>query len=238
MANWGTIKQDILETIDKPNDSSLVERSLCETLRFLRTVRFWWNESTFKIYTTANLGEYDLPQDFLGFIGKVFHKEITVSGDTTTEGAKRELVPRTMDWLEAYRYTNEEWDASLAAGRPLFYSLSESKLWLSPIPDSDGDEVSARYLRDLGTPQEVYSGSAWSVYAPNTETAIASTFSHAWFKEGYDILKHRCCYNLYQDIYKDQENAQAHLQKFLEAMDRVRSETSRRKAARELRAIW
>ena len=230
--NWATIKQDILETIDKPSDGSLVERNLCQTLRFLRSIRFWWNEGRFSLFTTTDKGEYDLPHDFLGFVGKVFYT------DSSGSGAKREMGAKTMDWLESYRYTSDDWDASLAAGRPLYYALTTDKIWLSPIPQRDGDEVSGRYLMDLGTPQEYYSGSAWSVYAPNTETAIASTFSHAFFKEGYDILKHRCIYNLFNDVYKDAENAQVHLQKYLEAMDRVRSESTRRKAARELRAVW
>lgn len=232
MANWGTIKQDILETIDKPNDGALVERALCESLRFLRTMRFWWNEKKLEIPTAVDEGEYDLPGDFLGFVGKVFYV------DESSAETKRELVPRTMDWLEANRYAGPEWEPTLSSGRPLYYALSSRKLFLAPIPDSAADLISARYLYDLGTPQESYSGSAWTVYAPNTETAIASTFSHEFFKEGYDILKHRTIYTVYDNVWKDPENAQRHLQKFLEALDRIRSETTRRKAGRELRAIW
>ena len=230
--NWATLKQDILETIDKPNDGSLVERAMCESLRFLRSMRFWWNEGNLQVATTAEVEQYDLPDDFLGFIGKVFYSDDSMSG------TKFEMSPRTVDWIESSWSVGVEWESTVNTGRPLFYALSSSKLLVSPVPDAEGAIIEGRYLRDLGTPREYYSGSAWSVYAPNTETAISSTFSHAWFTEGYDILKHRTIYTLYDNVYKDQEISQKHLQKYLEFLDRQRSSTNRRKAAREIRAIW
>lgn len=229
MSDWQTIKQAILEEADKPNDGELVERAMCEALRFMRALRFWWNEDIGTITTVADQTEYDLPTDFLSIIGKAYYIN---SGDTNS---KRVMYERTVDWIEDFRYDGFDWDSMAMSGPPQFYTIRESKMLILPVPSTSGDTVEFRYVKDLGTPIEKYDGTAWTTYQSNGTTAMTTTFSNAWFVIGRDMLKHRALYTLYDNFYKDDGLAQKHLGKYLEALQRIRGQFTRRRATRSVR---
>lgn len=229
MSDWRTLKQAILEEADKPNDAELVERSLCEALRFLRAIRFWWNEDVATLTTIADQYEYDLPTDFLAMIGKCYYID---AGDTSS---KRVMYEKTVDWMEDYKYDGFDWESMIMSGPPQFYSIRESKMLLLPVPTESGDSVEFRYIKDLGTPIEKYNGTAWTVYAADGVTTLPATTTNAWFTTGRDLLKHRALYVLYDNFYKDEALASKHMQKYLETLQRLRGQFTRRRATRSVR---
>ena len=238
MADWQTMVADILQEVNKPNDSDLADRAIASALRYLRSERFWFNEGTFEIITIKDQFEYAMPTDFVSLIDRPY-----ITWDTSS--SRRALLDKTHEFTNDYRHYTWEFNGFSVTnqGVPAAFALvpdsdmpQRSKMVVVPIPDQDGRIIDGRYVRDFGIPLVKYTGSAWTLLDPANETdTVPPTYTSPWFIEGYDLLKNRAIYYMYKRYYRDMEAAQAAVLEYADHFNRLRVEHNRRSAVRTTR---
>lgn len=230
MSDWQTVKQAILAEANRPNDSTAVERALCEALRFNRNQQAWFNEGESYITTVADQYVYDLPPDFLSMIGSPY---FSASGSS----ARRTLIGRSRQFVEDFKYSNSgviDDETDLLNGTPMYFATDARKIYLLPVPSEAGATVTFRYLRDMGSPYMKYSGSAWSVYDPDSNVALSATYTNPWLDEAQDVTRFRALY-IYYNTLGNQEAAGAAMQQWLEALRQLRVRNTKAKGSVKVR---
>lgn len=236
MSDHQTLRKMIMEELDRPNDSTYVDRAIVEALRYHRADHFWFNEGYFELVTTQGQWAYDLPADFIRQIGHVYFTRASSPTD------RKVLRNKTSDYVEQARYLGTDpdhwgtWESGMSSGTPSCYALYDGQLVLSPMADTTGDKINGRYVRDLGIPTVLYDGSNWQLYLPNTSsTTLPATYTNDWYKDGQDLIRTRTNYILYTRYYKNPDAAQSAAMENAEALVRMRTEFTRRRSPRTIR---
>lgn len=212
--------------------------AICEALKFNRKNLYYFNEKRAELATKEDEYAYDLPSDFLGFVGGVYY---TPSG---SDGSFRfQLKEATTDEVESYRFSGNDYNSFATSGRPLLYSVDMvgKRLIVAPVCSTSDEKIEFRYLSDLGSPRYRYASSAWAFYEGDTENAIAdtSTYTNAWFTEAFDLTMWRALYYLWSSIYGGTEESAAKAQTAMlshtEARLRLMDEGSKRHSKRVIR---
>jgi hypothetical protein len=239
MSDWQTVRKQILEELNKPNDSSYADRAMAEAIRHHRTEHYWFNESRFEIVTSANVWHYPLPSDFLRPIGEIYYARVN------SATSRRKMSNKTNDFVEQTRYLGTDpdrwgsWESGISSGPPSVYAIYNGELCVSPIPDTDAEVIDGRYVRDLGTPQVIYNGSAWAIYTPwSLSTALPATYANNWLTDGQDLIRSRAIYYMQKRLYRNDEGAQNALMDNVEAMNRLRTESHRRRGPKSIRGSF
>lgn len=215
--DWTTMRQVLYRHLHQ--DSSTVPQAvkddvgiaICEALRFNRKNLYHFNEKRGELATLQDEYAYKLPSDFLGFVGDVYY---TPAG---SDGSFRyKLKEASTDEVEGYRFAGNDYNSFATSGRPLLYSVDMvgKRLLVAPVCSTSDEKFEFRYLSDLGSPQYRYAGSSWAFYEGESENAISdtSTYTNAWFKEGFDVTMWRALYYLWSSIYGGTEESAAKAQ--------------------------
>jgi hypothetical protein len=238
MSDFRTMVEEVKAVLDKPNDDIRVKNAIVESLRFHRSEGpFWFNEGRHSGQTTAEVYRYPLPTDFIRLIGKVYYAR------SNSPTSRRPLRNKTVEFVERYRFIGTDperwgdWEAGTSAGPPGVVAIFDGELIFSPIPDVAGETFDFRYLRDLGTPTVWYntSTSAFVVREPWSTSTLGDTFTNAWFEEGQDMIKNRAMYLLYMQTFNDAEAAQRHMMLWMEAKNKLRIESNRKRGNKSIR---
>lgn len=232
--NLATMKQQLLRDlhIDSTTSGSVadsdVSLAIIESIRYNRRFNLGFNRTQCSLITEVNINKYDMPADYLGLCSEVVYRTLN---DGTSSG--RVLKFRPLDWVEVNRYDDVEGVSPIDLGYPWTYSIDPKgkRLVLSPVPSITGERIEFDYVRDCGTPEFKYTGSAWAFYNPGTTDAIASTFSNEYFTEAYHLIYNRAAFILWSRPYGGTEEAamrgQTSLQMWAEELSRMRAEANR-----------
>jgi len=215
-------------------NSGYVDAAIAEAIKFCRNEEYWFNSAKHEFQTIADTYQYELPADFLSIRGDVF---VAPDGSAGTRYAIRHM---SLDELESYLFTLSEWDGYQTTGRAKVYAIDNAsrKIHLGPTPSNSGDTIYFRYTRDLGTP--TYTATTASSSPPSLATvvtlldpdgsALSSTYTNEWFKEGFDLIRNRAMYYLWTRYHGGTEEANAraqnYLMQFLEERNRIRGEST------------
>lgn len=241
MSDWATMKQDLLRdlhfdtTTSGSNADNDVSRAIIDSIKFNRRYDFGFTRGKADIYTISDQFEYPLPEGFLGITGDVWS---TPSLDTT---GRYTLKNRPIDWMEKNRYRVNGQDRTLNTGDVGYYGINVAtkSIVLSPVPSDDGTLIEFYYHYDPGTPDFVYTGSAWAFYDPGTTNAISGTYSNAWFTDAYRLTFNRAAYYLLTGAYGGTEEAamkaQQYMQQWSEELNRLRGDFAKYVGNREIR---
>lgn len=234
MSDLATMKQQLLRDIhiDSTTSGSVadsdVSLAIIESIKYNRRYNLGFNQTTGVLLTEANVQKYQLPADYLGMSGEVLYS----TSSTGTDG-KKALVNRPLDFVEVNRYLDEEVSSSLEIGTPWCYGIDpkDKRIAFSPIPSSTGERIEFTYVRDCGTPEFKYTGSAWAFYKPNTLDAITGTFTNEYFTDAYYLVYNRAAFILWSRPRGGTEEAtiraQASLQMWAEELSRMRAEANK-----------
>lgn len=241
MSNWATMKQDLLRdlhfdtTTSGSNADNDVSRAIIDAITFNRRYDFGFTRGKADIYTISDQYEYPLPEGFLGITGDVWS---TPSLDTT---GRYTLKNRPIDWMEKNRYRVNGQDRTLNTGDVGYYGINVAtkSIVLSPVPSDDGTLIEFYYHYDPGTPDFIYTGSAWAFYDPGTTTAITGTYTNAWFTDAYRLTFNRAAYYLLTGPHGGTEEAamkaQQYMQQWSEELNRLRGDFAKYTGNREIR---
>lgn len=236
MSNWQTVRQMILDELDRPNDGDLADRALCEALEFCQKQRFWFNRGSWEIFTVANQYAYDLPSNFFSPLGDVFYVS------TSEPSIRRAMQPRTTNWIENMLQISSESDgtseinSSVTSRNSLFYSFDGTQILLAPIPDTSGDTVTGRCVLQWPVPIREYSATGgWKILDPDTRQPLNGSYTSPWFTYGSQLVKARAKMILCERHYSDASGLAAATQDFANAMNSLKQETTRKLGKRQLR---
>ncbi len=233
MSDYQTLHHNIVEecaldSTSVPQEvSDKVGRAICESIRFNRHHQYFFNVRRYSLSTFANQYSYPLPKDFLSLAGDLY---FTSSGQDGT--SRHPLISSTVDAIEGLKYVGNDYGSHFNSGSPMFYAIdiTDKKLLFSSVPSENDGVVDFRYVADLGTPSFIWDGTNWTIRSPNSETAIAATYSNSWFREGYYITKARAIYHLWSREFGGTETsmakAQAALMSWQEEKNKLQGETS------------
>lgn len=100
-------------------------------------------------------------------------------------------------------------------GRPTSYTYFNKQLYLYPTPDTEYE------IRLVLSPMRFHE--IQNIKEP-----------HPWFSDGFDLIKSRAEYELFKNILREPDRAEAALADFNEHLQAIRYETSKRKNASKL----
>ena len=225
------------------SNSPFVDAAIAQAFRDVRGEELSFNSKKYTLTTVADVNEYPLPDDYLGMRGDI---HCSPSGSATV---RYPLKRSTVDEVESYLFSISEYAAYETSGRAKLVALDGPghRLLLAPKPSSGGDTIFFRYTCDLGTP--VYSATVTSSAPPSlTQTTtllspdggtIETTFTNAWFKEGFELLRSRASYILWSTYHSGTEEAQLKAQTQLlhyrEEMMRLRGESAEKQSINTIR---
>lgn len=237
---FNAIIREMHQDVSSPGASIEADilRAITESLRFNRSIQTAFNTRRYQFSLNASQFIYPLPSDYLGLVGEVFYTP------DSTSSYRYPLVNAGMDLVEELKYYMEgDYDEGrLVTGNPLRYAVepNEKNMYLSPMPSTTTGLVHLRYLQDLGTPEFLYSGSAWVFYKPgmsgvSTETITkASTWTTKWLTEGYDAIRSRALFYLFTREYGGTEETDLKASRYLgqwnDAIKNLRTENTKRQA--------
>lgn len=215
-------------------NSSYIDACIADALRHVRNEQLHFNTGSFTFATTNGTAEYPLPNDFLSILGEVYY-----TPDEASESGRYKLQPVGLDELEEYRY-RQDWGADEISGesRRVAIDLSGRKILFAPTPDTDGDKVFFRYLKDLGTP--VYTASTTASAPPSLSPTITllgpdgqtlnSDYTTPWFTHAFELVANRAVHILWSKYHGGTPEAAQKAQEaqvaYLEELSRLRGETS------------
>ena len=216
-------------------NTAYVDIAIADSLRLVRSEELWFNGGRYSFTTVDGVYQYPLPKDFLGMRGKVY---CTIGGDTSN--GRRSLQPSTPDEVEELLYTGIDYDSTQTTGVAGRYAvdLLDKVMLIGPIPSTSEDLISFKYTRDLGTPS--YSVSATSSTPPSVSPTVTmlgpdgqtlpTSFTTAWFDEGFKLIKERSTFELWSRFHGGTEEASGKAQqamiRYLEELRRLRNENA------------
>lgn len=225
-------------------NSPYVDAAISDAIQHVRNEILWFNGDRHAFVTEADRYEYELPKTFLGIRGKVR----AVENDSTTS-TPYVLSPMTADELEDSLYAGTDYDSQEESGVAGRYAIDllEKKILIGPIPSTAGDRVYFKFTADLGTPTYTMTtaassppslGSVVTLLNPDGE-ALAATFTNAWFKQGFKLVRERALFELLTTYEGGSEEtgvqAQLAMTRYLEELNRLRGETNQIQSGREIR---
>jgi len=225
--------------------SPYVDAAIYTALNKLRSEPLDFNVAKYDLSLSTDRSSYPLPKDFVGLRGRVY---CTPSGQS--DSARYEISPRSPDELEKYKYGIDDYRGGETIGQPKWYAIDHNgrEFLVAPIPSEQGDKIYFKYTKDLGTPK--LSASVTASTPPNSATAtmtllspdggtLESTFTNAWFKEGFDAVRSLALYNLYARWHSGGENAsqraQIYLLQHVDELQRLRGESALKQSVRSIR---
>ena len=248
MSNWATMKHQLLRDshIDSTSSGSLVDtdisRAIIESILFNRGYNLGWNNAEYEFDTVDNQQSYELPIDYLRLTSDVFFSSIN---DSDIPYGKRPLRNRPMSWIRE-SVTNAVSDSTSIhydTGTTTCYGIDpgQRKMFLSPVPTGGPWRIDYSYMKDPGTPTFKSDGTTWTIYSPNTEDAIATTYTNEWFdvNKGYHLILNRAMFIISNRGYGSIEEmatigANA-LRMWAEELNRLRAEANRVVSISEVR---
>lgn len=228
--DWLTNRQLIIEELDRPNDTELVDRAMVEALQYNQKHHLYFNEGRWSLLTIADEYIYDLPSNVLYTVGDVY---LTYSGSPDT---RRRLVNRTTDWVEQHRSLATDhdlwgdWTTGMAAGLPSFYAMRNRQIYIGPIPAESDHVIDGRCVIDYGIPLVQYTrDKSWRVLDPVSLEPISSSWTTPWLNEGGALVRARAKQYLCTRYYDDVAGAAAAQNDYIEALQHLRTESTRRR---------
>ena len=221
-----------------------MDASIADAIQHVRNEVLYFNGDRHSFLTEANRYEYELPSSFLGLRGKVR----AVENNSTTSNPY-ELQPMTADELEDTLYSGVDYGSEEESGVAGRYAIDllEKKILIGPIPSTAGDRVYFKFTADLGTPTYTMTtaasappslGSVVTLLGINGQT-LESTFTNAWFKQGFKLVRERALFELLTTYEGGSEEtgvqAQLALTRYLEELNRLRGESNQIQSGREIR---
>lgn len=229
--NWATAVREIRDLYRRASNSEdAIKRALCEAVERMDHEELWFKEGRFGMVLTAGTHRYGrgdgagtsasiayegLPLDLEGFAEEFL--ELWPQG---SESAKIKL--RSASRREA-EVDGLEFADSLQTGSPSGWTWANEELIFNSVPSISTDVVTGLYIRSLGVPYSIYSGSAWGFYKPD-ESPMTDTYpdpgigeANGWFKEGYHMLKWKASFLLNYHHFHDEAEANAAIGQFEEA---------------------
>lgn len=238
-----TMKKQLLREIhiDTTTSGSVADTdvtlAIIESINYNRRYHLGWNEGQCVITTDASVKHYTLPSDFLGLAGEVLYSSSTSDSST----GKRRLASRPLSWVEANMNVTVDGADYINEGLPWAYAIDpkDKRIVLSPTPSSAGETLEFPYIKDCGTPEFKYTGSAWAFYKPGTIDTLTATYTNEYFSQGYWLIFNRASYILHTGVNGGTEEAtvraQSAIQRWAEELNRLRGEAVRIAGPRDVR---
>lgn len=229
MSDWRTIRQDLVEETRAAVDERSIDKVLVQALEWHKIFHVFFNEKTVSISTVIDQVKYDLPSDFLQRVGGVYYRH---SGSLN----KIPMEVKTWDWMESLtnRFGADEFSSEIhgyprvCAIRPKASYSGIDEIYVAPTPAVAGDEISMRYVADLGTPQLQYSPEyQWRVLDPSTGNPLSQTFTQRWLQDGYYAIRAYAKYLYNKKHTRDSDEAAAAQEEWQGELANLRRVTAR-----------
>lgn len=149
MSDFRTIRNRILDELDRDDLSAQAELAIKSAVEFYSPRRFWFNEARATASTVADQEYYPLPDDF------VAEDVLTISVNDTVYPLRRVSNEQIDDWTMS---------TSVNTGRPQEYALQGTELRLYPVPD-DSYTLTMSYQKRLTELAAEGDSNAWTTDA-------------------------------------------------------------------------
>jgi len=225
-------------------NSNYVDIAIADAIRHVRAEKFWFNVHSYTLTTVDDVYQYTLPADFLGIRGKVY-----CTPENSSSSGRFKLQPCTADEIEEILYDGSDYGSWESTGVAKRYAIDHGNktFIIAPRPSTGGDTIYFKYTQDLGTP--IYTVSAVSSAPPSLGATVTllgpdgqtlpTSYTNAWFQEGFKLIKERALYELFSRFHSGTEEssgmAQTALMRFLEELNRMRGETAQQQAPIKVR---
>lgn len=174
MATYGDlksrIKNEIARTTDPDIDAAVVN-AVADAITYYSSYPFWFLETSQDIANVAGTAGYSLPSDY--------RTMVSVAQGNTTAGT--DLL--TLDAMHIDRYRDLVPTESLRTGRPSFYALFGSTIFLYP------------------TPNDAYYTRIW--YRRVIETLSSDDSSNSWTNEAEPLIRTHAKIDLFVNYIRD-----------------------------------
>jgi len=201
-----TFQEMIVAIADDLDDShneylAQIQAAIFSAIRFCEREAFYFNQNREIVFKTiAGQAIYD----------GMAHADIaTLAGLSAVYCQKMGERAQALQPMPAQRWERLQPNGT-SFGRPQHYNYFAQTLRLYPTPDD------ARYLIRL------------SLEPKRLSMPTSMDEDHPWFLEAFDLIKARAKYELYKNILQDASQAAASWNDFLEQLQALRAETSRR----------
>lgn len=225
----GTLRQELLADLHILASATDVNRKILAAMRFHRDKKLWFSERTFSLSLVAGQSAYTPgngpPADMVEIVGRVVWVLI--------DGSQNQRLPcvrvTTAEFEDAKRYGTSQ-------DRPSIWDFYGKQLRFYPIPSSSTDTVEGRYVTDLGVPQVKYdtANSAFTFYDPSGTRLLSpaelDAYTSDWLEQSgaYHLIRTRTASMLCREVLKDNEQADALMNHWLEQVASMEEETDAR----------
>lgn len=231
MSDLGTMVQLLSEDSRGLVSATSIKHKIIASIRFHRDQRWWKSEREFRLTLTAGRAAYapgdgwGLPADLQEIVGR------NLDVGPIAQPSQRYPVTRvSSDELRELRSYDTGRD------RPRRWDFHGNTLRLWPTPDSAADELTGRYVRDIGVPIAIWRAGAWKFYEPNHERELTDTYTSDWLDQrgGADMIRYYAAYLLYGERLKDPERASEAQERWAQATAQLRDETEGKTGGAEI----
>lgn len=226
---------DLRKTRD--NEIDAIKRALISAMEHYKYRRFWFNEGSWTMTTTADTSEYGLettrgngdgiPKELLQVDNIFIFRNAVSSSDPNNVGTSYELQQRHVDTI---RY----WiDSTTDTRRPYYYAYHHNKFLLYPTPD-DVYKIRIDGMKNLDIPQYQYSSGSW-IYSDQDGAVISDSYSSDWLVYADELIRSRAVYSLWANTFDDMNKAAAARDMERQAYEDLVKGTYKRKATGRVR---
>ena len=200
---------------DRQVDEDAILRAMCSALDWYKSHRFWFNSASVNVFTVEGQAEYlrntkgaraadELPRHIV----RLDYARITVNSSTYPLRRKNWQYLRSLD------------TATSINGYPEYYAIRRDRMMVYPAPNQDDLIMKLDYVKDVGTPQCLYTGGAW-VLADRNGNTVGLTWTSDLLQNAEELIRHRTKADLYANVIIDVERANVCRQQESEALENL-----------------
>jgi len=200
--SFGSMKQRIIQEIHRAasGDEDAVKIAIITAMEWFKAYQFDFNEGTHTFTMTIGQEEYDVEEGFSeGYASDLVAPiNLYVQTGGTRWLRMKQISINEQRWLQP---------TSTVTGVPSAWAWHDEKIYVTPTP-SQADDLRMDYVKDIGIPIYVWTGSSWAFYEPTGSTALLDSWTSRWLTDGEELIRQRAKFDLYFNFYDDNDNAQ------------------------------
>lgn len=193
MSTLAQMRSRIADDINRSNLSTQIDKAINRAIEFYESERFWFNETSGTFSTVASQESYGSADNVPSTLKEILRLEVTISSNNNPA-----LIPRTFDWIRRM-------NVGAATGTPSDYAWYQSKIYLSPIPDS---------IKTI----TVYYGKNYAAFTADSDTNDFTT-------DAEDLIEARARWWVQLRILNNKQKADFAKEEEMEALRALRKKT-------------